>query len=252
MPEYGDYIIYVDESGDHGLASIDPNYPVFILAFCIFHKQAYARKVIPAVKQFKFKHFGHDMVLLHEHDIRKDKGAFEFLKNKAKKEVFMDELTGIVRAAPFTIIATVIKKDELNKRYVRPDNPYNIAMAFGLERTFLFLQGKGQNDKIIHVIFEHRGKKEDNALELEFRRVCDGANYLSKKLPFRIIFADKKTNSSGLQFADLVARPIGLSILRPGQRNRAFEALESKFYCDKKGRLDGYGLKCFPKNKKPR
>jgi hypothetical protein len=40
--EYGDYIVYVDESGDHGLRSMDPNYPLFVLAFCIFDKSALA------------------------------------------------------------------------------------------------------------------------------------------------------------------------------------------------------------------
>ena len=34
--EFSDYIVYVDESGDHSLESIDINYPVFVLAFCIF------------------------------------------------------------------------------------------------------------------------------------------------------------------------------------------------------------------------
>ena len=96
------------------------------------------------------------------------------------------------------------------------------------------------------MVFENRGKKEDSELELEFRRVCDGANYFSHHLPFNIVFADKKANSGGLQFADLVARPIGLSIIRPGQNNRAFESLESKFYCDRRGRRDGWGLRCFP------
>lgn len=38
--------------------------------------------------------------------------------------------------------------------------------------------------------------------------------------------------SSGLQLADLVARPIGLKTLRPGQENRAFESLQPKFYCE--------------------
>jgi hypothetical protein len=246
MPDFSDYIIYVDESGDHGLASIDPNYPLFVLAFCIFRKEHYSSKVASAVQQFKFRHFGHDMVILHEHDIRKDKGAFSFLKTKALKEAFLNELTDMVKAAPFTLIATVIKKDLLATKYVKPDNPYHIAMGYGLERAFRFLQSKGQTDKVTHVVFENRGKKEDDELELEFRRVCDGANYFSRHLPFDVVFADKKTNSGGLQFADLVARPIGLSILRPGQNNRAFEALESKFYCDGKGRREGWGLKCFP------
>ncbi|ALP53302.1 hypothetical protein Tel_09110 [Candidatus Tenderia electrophaga] len=75
MPEsnFSDYIVYVDESGDHSLTSIDPEYPVFVLAFCIFHKRHYAEAIVPALSRFKFKHFGHDMQVLHEHDIRRQK-----------------------------------------------------------------------------------------------------------------------------------------------------------------------------------
>lgn len=73
-------------------------------------------------------------------------------------------------------------------------------------------------------------KKEDSQLELEFRRICDGFNRLNLKLPFEIVFADKRVNSAGLQLADLVARPIGLSVLKPAQKNRAFELLKSKFF----------------------
>ena len=46
VPAFGRYIVYVDESGDHALSSIDNNYPVFVLAFCIFHKGHYAEKVV--------------------------------------------------------------------------------------------------------------------------------------------------------------------------------------------------------------
>ena len=66
---FSDYIVHVDESGDHGLESIDPTYPVFVLAFCVFRKNVYQESVVPAIQRFKFRHFGHDMVNLHETDI---------------------------------------------------------------------------------------------------------------------------------------------------------------------------------------
>lgn len=47
-----------------------------------------------------------------------------------------------------------------------------------------------------------------------------------------MVFADKKTNLAGLQLADLVGRPVGLSHIRPGKPNRAFDALKKKFFCD--------------------
>ena len=56
----------------------------------------------------------------------------------------------------------------------------------------------------------------------------------------------RMNQSEGLQLADLTARPIGLSVLRPNQANRARSILEKKFYRDDFGRIEGFGLKCFP------
>lgn len=130
-------------------------------------------------------------------------------------------------------------------------NPYHIALGFCLETLYEFLQEKQQHEKKTHVVVECRGKKEDNELELEFRRICDGNNRLSSTLPFDVLFADKKAMSSGLQLADLVARPIGLKILRPNQENRAFDVLKRKFYCeggrDQVGKgYENYGLRIYP------
>lgn len=41
---FSDYVVYVDESGDHSLASIDPDYPVFVLALCIFTSDITVKK----------------------------------------------------------------------------------------------------------------------------------------------------------------------------------------------------------------
>lgn len=248
--EWSDYIIYVDESGDHSLTHVNKEYPIFVLAFCIFHKQYYLNSVVPAITNFKFNYFGHDMQILHETDIRKERNGFNF-KSKAGKQAFMSNLGDLIDQQNFIIISVLIDKNRLAEKYHQPNNPYHIALKFCLERLFYFLKEKGQQDRMTHVIVENRGKKEDNELELAFRRVCDGANSHGLRLPFDIIFADKKTNSPGLQLADLVARPIGLQYLRPSQSNIAFEILKTKLY-SKYGRkgaglgYEGYGLKCFP------
>lgn len=243
---FSDYLVFVDESGDHGLDTVDPGYPIFVLAFCVIRKEDYVATLTPAVQRFKMKHFGHDDVILHEREIRKDQGAFAFLKTREKKQAFLEELTVIVAAMPFTLICSVIRKDRLCATYVNPDNPYHIALGFGLERVFYYLRDKGAVNGKTHVMVEKRGKREDGELELEFRRVCDGGNYKKEQLPFEIAFVDKKSNSAGLQIADLVARPVGMSILRPNQNNRAFEAVRVKFYRSDVGKLNGWGLKCFP------
>src|SRR5580765_8337587 len=77
---FSDYIIFVDESGSPSMGGgIDPQYPLFVLAFLLMKKSDYAQVVCPAVSAFKLKHFGHDQVILHEREIRKDTGAFKFL-----------------------------------------------------------------------------------------------------------------------------------------------------------------------------
>lgn len=243
--QHSDFIIYVDESGDHSLESIDPGYPIFVLSFCIFRKENYTNHITPAIRKLKFDTFGHDMVVLHESDIRRKRGAFSHL-SKELRETFMNKLTDIISESDFQLVAVVIDKRNLKDRYSQPTHPYHLALEYGLERIYRLLKDAGQDDSLTYLICEARGKKEDAELELEFRRIRDGNNYFHKSLPFNLIIADKKTNSEGLQLADLTARPIGLSTLYPEQKNRASTVLEKKFYRDKTGSKLGVGLKLFP------
>ena len=215
------------------------------MAFCLFEKKHYAEEVTPAALKFKFKYFGHDQVILHENDIRKARGVFNILQNANVRSVFMDDLNILVEQSNFVLIASAIQKEKLNTKYSDPDNPYHIAMALGLERIYLHLESLGCKTGTTHLLFESRGLKEDKDLELEFRRVCDN-NRTKRILPFEIILVDKRSNSAGLQIADLIARPIGRQILKPEQQNRAYEIIEKKFRRNSKGNLNGWGLKLFP------
>ena len=95
-------------------------------------------------------------------------------------------------------------------------------------------------------IVEKRGKREDAELELAFRRVCDGANALHRPLPFELVMIPKSSNSAGLQLTDLMARPVALHHLRPGQPNRAFEIIETKLRRSPAGKTEGWGLRRLP------
>jgi hypothetical protein len=247
---FSDYIVFVDETGDHGTTNINQDFPLFGLAFCIFRKSDYTEQVTPALRRLKFATFGHDMVVLHEHDIRKKENAFAMM-SREPREAFIASLTQIIASAAFTLVAVVIDKRRLAPA-TTVQNPYHLALLFGLERVFGFLAEHHQSEQMTHIVVESRGKREDTELELEFRRICEGANELRRPLPFRLVIADKRTNSEGLQLADMVARPVALSVLRPGQPNRAFEILQAKFWCTMGGRVENCGLKLFPgKNEGP-
>ncbi|MBV6273384.1 DUF3800 domain-containing protein [Alcaligenaceae bacterium CGII-47] len=181
----------MDESGDHSLTSIDKDYPIFVLAFCIFHKRHYAEKVIPAIEKLKFNYFGHDSVVLHENEICKQKGDFAFLTHLPTRNAFMASLTSIMEASNFIFISCVVDKARLSRGAGGPPNPYHIALGICLEALHGFLVEKVQEHVKTHVVVECRGRKEDE-----------------------------------------VARPVGLSYLRPQQPNQAFDILKKKLFCD--------------------
>lgn len=254
--DFGDYIIYVDESGDHSLTSVDPNYPIFSLAFCIFRKSDYLHKAVPAMQEFKFRWFGHDIVVMHESDIVKRRHPFLFLQYDGIRQRFMDDLSAVIENMPMTVISAVIRKDHHKRKYKVPENPYQLALLFCMEMTHRFLVSQGAHGNRCHIVCESRSPrekagqgKEDKDLELEFRRIVAGDHYLAAgfTMPcFEIVFAPKLANSTGLQIADMVARPIGLRILRGGQENTAYEIIKSKIWRGPEDRNIAFGLKVFP------
>ena len=243
---YSDFIVYADESGTHNLDAVEAQFPVFVLSLCLFRKADYVATIVPGLQRLKMKWFGHDMVVLHERDIRKQTAPFAFLTNRERRERFMADLNAWVEAAPMTVIAAVIDKARLKDRECASADPYDLALTFCLERLWSFLGKEGAQGARTHCVFERRGKAEDRALELTFRRVADGHNHAQAAMPgLSIIFADKKVNSTGLQLADLTARPIGLGVVRPGQPNRALDLIRLKMRAGA-GESEGAGPKLFP------
>ncbi len=238
---FHNHIVYVDESGDHG--SVSKEYPVFVLTFCIFDKESYAADFATEVQRLKFKYFGHDVVHLHEREIRKAEKPFHILRDARVRDAFMGDINTLVDGAKFTLIASVIRKDTLRRNYGLRVNPYHLAMQFGMERVAHHLHLRASSPSL-HIVCEQRGRTEDSDLKLEFRRIC-ADNILHFNLPMEIVFAPKG-NYCGLELADLVARPIGRHILNPTQTNRAYEVIKKKLRRSPRGQIEGWGLKCFP------
>lgn len=242
---FSDYIVFADESGSPVLEGPDPTFPIFVLNCVLSSKSDYADRIVPRLQRLKFDFVGHDQLVLHERDIRRQQKGFAFLQvDAAARETFLDRMNGIVADAEIDVIAAVIHKVRLAQKYANPWSPYEIALHFCMETLLRRLRQLGQEGKRVHVVFESRGKKEDAELELHFRRIAaNQANWGYKQPDYRAmewepIFVDKKCNSSGLQLADLMARPIGLKVLRPLQENRAFDVIRPK--------LAHGGMKSFP------
>lgn len=242
---YSDYIVFADESGSPVLEEPDPTFPVFVLTTLLVSKEMYVHQVTPLLSRLKFDFVGHDQLVLHERDIRRQQKDFAFLQTDAvMREAFLQRVNEVVEAADVEGFAAVIHKIRLANRYADPWSPYEIALHFLLEKLLARLLALGQMGKLVHVVFESRGRREDRELELHFRRiVANQANWGWRapdftQLRWEPLFVDKKSNSAGLQLADLMARPIGLKVLRPGQQNRAYDIIAQK--------LAFPGFKVFP------
>jgi hypothetical protein len=141
ITQFSDYLIFVDESGSPSMGgNIDPHYPLFVLVFLLIQKSDYTRKVCPAVQAFKLKHFGHDQIILHERDIRKDLGVFKFLKSPQIKQAFLDELTQVIASLPLQLCCVIIDKAKHQAKYKSPANPYHLSLEFGLKQILDYLK----------------------------------------------------------------------------------------------------------------
>jgi Protein of unknown function (DUF3800) len=235
MADFSQYIIYADESGSPVLSPSTDEYPVFVLVFLIVEKRHYANVLVPQVQMLKFDFVGHDQLILHERDIRRQSGAFAFLQvSESLRANFLERVTKIVEEAQVKLCCAIIDKTKLLKRYENAWSPYDIAVTFCLEKAAKFLRQEGEAKTKVNVVFEARGANEDKRLELEFRRVADGNPQIGMpssavgEFDWKPLFIDKRSNSTGLQIADMAARPLGLSYLRPDQKNRASEVLKRK------------------------
>lgn len=228
--DHGDYIIYGDESGDHSMDDVNKLYPAFVLAFCVFSKKAYLEEIVKQIKSFKFAFWGHDMTVLHSAKLRKRIDDFQFLHDRIRRATFIKELNAAIENSSFDIISMAIDKRQLKEAHFQLGNPYELSLKYCIEEIYQFLKDKNQSHKVTHIVIESRGKKEDEDLEAAFHKIIETRNSLQAVYQLKLIFADKRVNSIGLQIADLVAYPIGRFLINPEQTNLAFEIVEKKFH----------------------
>ena len=88
--------------------------------------------------------------------------------------------------------------------------------------NYLVFVDESGDDNYTTLTFESRGKIEDAKLR-DYFTLC-GEN------KFKLVLHLKSAGGLGLQFADMIARPIGIHILHPTQENRAWNIIKKKLY----------------------
>ena len=243
--------MFIDESGDHNLESIDPGFPVFCLTGCIFEHDYYHQVVRQRVNDFKQHWFGTTEVILLSRDIRRHQGPFVFLGDEGKREKFYSALDDLLRGLDFIVVAVVIlKRAHLQEYGDRARHPYHLSLAFIMERYCVTMRRRN-DDSAGYIIVESRNPTDDRLLKDEFQRLRGQGTFYQHDLcnVTTMWMEKKKANIIGLQIADLAAYPIAAQVLRPDIPHKSFQVLRSKIDAapEHKGKkILGYGLKIFP------
>lgn len=242
-------VLFLDESGDHNLSVVDPQYPVFVLAGVVM-EQAYAEgPLTEALNGFKRELFGRTDVILHTADIVRNRNGFERLADATFRARFYRQLNALLGSLQYTVVACAVRKDWHLARYgVAALDPYLLSLDILVER-FCFEVGRVAGGGVI--VAEKRDPTLDRQLDLAWLNLkIQGTRYLQAvELEERITgltLRDKRANIAGLQLADLIASPIGRHVI--GKTDKPdWHVVEGKFRRGKAGRVDGYGLVVLPK-----
>ncbi|MEW6579561.1 MAG: DUF3800 domain-containing protein [Chloroflexota bacterium] len=242
-------LLFVDESGDHSLSVIDPQYPMFVLGGIIVEKHYADGDLTRQLNDFKLRFFGTTEIVLHTADITRNRNGFERMKDPDFRERFYADLNVLMATLDYKVVACAIRKDDHLARYgVAALDPYLLSLETLVER-FCFEIGDRSDGGVI--VAEKRDPTLDQTLELAWLNLkIQGTRFLQGK-----VIADrirglslraKKDNIAGLQLADLVVSPIGRHVLgKPDQED--WHIVEQKFRRGKEGQIEGYGLVILPK-----
>jgi hypothetical protein len=242
-------VLFLDESGDHNLSVIDPQYPMFVLGGVIMEVDYAKGPLTDALNDFKRRMLGRTDLVLHTADIVRNRNGFERMKDPVYRAEFLEGLNELMRRAEYRVVACAIKKSAHLSRYgLAAVDPYMLSLDILVER---FCLDVGNVTRGGIIVAEKRDPVLDRGLDLAWLNLkINGTRYVqAHDIDNRIgglLLRAKTDNIAGLQLADLVVSPIGRKVLgKPVKED--WRIVESKFRRSREGRLDGYGLIQLPK-----
>lgn len=242
-------VLFLDESGDHNLSLIDPQYPVFVLGGAIVEKEYAEGELVREMNAFKRELFGSIDIVLHTADITRNRNGFERLKDGSFRKVFYAALNELMRHLHYSVVACAIRKDAHLSRFgVAALDPYLLSLDVLVEQFCLAI-GKRIGGGVI--VAEKRNATLDRELDLAWLNLkIQGTRYRqAREIDERIIglnLRSKRDNVAGLQLADLVVSPIGRHVLGKPDKDD-WQIVAEKFHRSRTGRVEGFGLVVLPK-----
>lgn len=237
-------VMFLDESGDHNLMRIDPQYPVFVLGGVIMDADYAAGPLREAVDDFKREIFERTDITLHTADIARNRNGFELLRDAAFRVGFYNRLNALMRNLEYSVVACAIRKKSFRALHgmFAPD-PYLHAFSMLVEILCSDLAKIGSNGI---VICENRDTALDRRLEAEWLTLkSDGRSETVMERLHSLSILGKGDNVTGLEIADLVVSPVGRRVI--GRLNHEdWHIVEEKLLRNDAGEYAGYGLIALP------
>jgi hypothetical protein len=208
--------MFLDESGDHNLHNIDPQYPVFVLGGVIVARDYVQTDLEPALADFKLALFGNTDLILRTAEISRNRKGFERLKEAGFRQEFYGRLNDLMRRLDYKVAACAIRKDKYLEHYgLTAVDPYMLSLHVLVE-LFCFEVGDVAGGGLI--VAEKRGHTLDREIDVAW---LDLKSKGSRHLPASTIdgriaglsTVAKKENIAGLQLADLVISPLARWVL---------------------------------------
>lgn len=243
--------MFLDESGDHNLLLIDPQYPIFVLGGVIVDEAHAEGELTKRIAEFKRRLFEHDELVLHTADIARNRNGFERLKDPAFRQRFYVELNALMAGLEYQVVACGIHK--LDHRDLYGDtaiDPYMMSLNVLVEQFCYEIGNRAGGGRIVT---ERRDPVLDGQLKLAWRELQTTGTYHvdAKSICRRIASLSIRTKAerlAGLELADLVVSPIGRFLLGKSTKED-FRIIEEKFRRHASGEYRGYGLVELPKRK---
>jgi hypothetical protein len=242
--------LYLDESGDHSLKVIDPQYPVFVLGGVIVDAAYAAGEMATALRRFKTDVFGRPDITLHTADIVRQRGPFSVLVDPESRCRFHSRLNSLMRQLDYSVIACVIRKDAHLAAYGDAAiDPYALSLNVLVER-FCFALADARCPRPGAIVAESRDRTLDAALLDAWRHLRErGSTYLRGRVirdrVSELRLESKQAGIPGLELADLVVSPIGRFVAgRPARED--WTIVESKLR-RRNNDYRGAGLVVLPK-----
>lgn len=228
------YYLYIDECGDQNLENYNPEFPIFTLCGVLVSREN-RKKLEADFIALKQELWGDENVIIHSRDIRRCKKEFINLLDAEVKQRFYNRINEILsQNEAYVIVACSILKEPFIRLFSNTEDVYGLSLSYLLERS-IFCVDDSEEEAVIDVIFEKRGKIEDRNLTQFYNglRVTGTKWVTPERLCERIgafTARSKKDNLIGLQIADLIAYPIARKVLSPESANPAFEIIKPSIY----------------------